>query len=76
MLFAHDCDKCHSIGEYKGQDAYVCGQTIVLRYGNEPIENKTYPLFVLLMPFEPKAPRCEDCGSDYPPACTCIKERI
>lgn len=53
--YKHDCAKCNLIGHYKNYDVYTCandrGGSLILRYGNEPIENRSYPIFILLQNF-------------------------
>lgn len=45
MPYKHDCDRCVSLGEYKGMDLYFCqesfGPTVVARYGDDGPDYKS-----------------------------------
>jgi len=47
--FVHDCKSCIFIGNWKTYDVYThfgdITISIILRYGNEPVDNKSYPIF-------------------------------
>ena len=54
--YKHDCDKCKFVGEFavklgsklQVMDGYVCGDSVLLRYGNEPHEYMSSPVEVIL----------------------------
>lgn len=54
--YIHDCKRCQFIGKYEKMDLYVCNQvtgpSVILRYGDEGSEYMSYPLQILLQPFQ------------------------
>ena len=42
--YEHDCDYCTFLGTEEGQDLYLCGASLVRRFGNEPHENGAWDL--------------------------------
>lgn len=53
-VFLHDCDKCVFCGNWAQKDVYVHISeknnvfSVILRHGNEPEENQSYPVNILL----------------------------
>lgn len=51
-IFEHDCSKCVFCGNWKGRDVYShisdLGVTIIFRYGNDGVDNYSYPINQLL----------------------------
>lgn len=50
--YIHDCKNCIYIGNIDNKDAYICpyslgGATLILRYGDEGIDNASYPITML-----------------------------
>jgi hypothetical protein len=36
--YTHDCNNCRFLGHYFDHDVYLCGESVIARYGNEPEE--------------------------------------
>ena len=41
--FKHDCDRCNFRGRLDGMDAYVCADSVLLRFGDEGSEYLSMP---------------------------------
>lgn len=53
--FRHDCKECIHLGEFQGQDLYVCyqdclGPTVIARHGNKPWEYQSGICFADTIP--------------------------
>lgn len=33
--YRHDCDVCRFVGNMRGCDCYTCGDSVIMRYGND-----------------------------------------
>lgn len=41
--FKHDCDRCRFVGIIHGRDCYTCGDSVVMRFGNDGPDYQSLP---------------------------------